>query len=286
MGLSQQEYWSGLPFPFPEDLPNPGIELASLMSPALQADSLHIELSGKPLLVITKPKSSWKQCQDFWVPNLLLQNCHERMGVPKGRYHGMFILLKNFTSFYLFIFWLCSMQDLSSQPELEPVPPAVESTGPTRKSDLFIFEFQVPITTWHMAGAHEISDGRPLNNPMALGLWVTLYREGTWNSQRRRDFPKPHGVASEKPGFDSKSFSLCCWPGGWPRLSRLGGQPYPVLKHLPSCSHLGKGPWVDPYSGPSVTGPYNLKVQHPGRELECQRVRMGECPPIGCGGSQ
>ena len=35
MGFSHQEYWSGLPFPPPRDLPNPGIELTSLMSPAL-----------------------------------------------------------------------------------------------------------------------------------------------------------------------------------------------------------------------------------------------------------
>ena len=37
MGFSRQEYWSELPFPSPEDLPHPGIEL---MSPSLQADSL------------------------------------------------------------------------------------------------------------------------------------------------------------------------------------------------------------------------------------------------------
>ena len=42
MGFSRQEYWSGLPFPSPEDLPNPGIEPGS---PALQADSLLSELS-------------------------------------------------------------------------------------------------------------------------------------------------------------------------------------------------------------------------------------------------
>ena len=35
MGFSRQEYWSGLPFPSPGDLPDPGIEPASLMSPAL-----------------------------------------------------------------------------------------------------------------------------------------------------------------------------------------------------------------------------------------------------------
>ena len=35
MGFSRQEYWSGLPCPPPGDLPNPGIEPASLMSPEL-----------------------------------------------------------------------------------------------------------------------------------------------------------------------------------------------------------------------------------------------------------
>ena len=35
MGFSRQEYWNGLPFPSPRDLPDPEIESASLMSPAL-----------------------------------------------------------------------------------------------------------------------------------------------------------------------------------------------------------------------------------------------------------
>ena len=35
MGFFRQEYWSGLPFPLPEDLPDPGIEPVSLVSPAL-----------------------------------------------------------------------------------------------------------------------------------------------------------------------------------------------------------------------------------------------------------
>ena len=43
MGFSRQEYWSGQPFPFPGDLPNPGIEPRS---PAPQADSLPTELQG------------------------------------------------------------------------------------------------------------------------------------------------------------------------------------------------------------------------------------------------
>ena len=44
MGLSRQEYWSGLPFPSLGDLPDPGIEPGS---PALQAGSLPVELQGK-----------------------------------------------------------------------------------------------------------------------------------------------------------------------------------------------------------------------------------------------
>ena len=43
--FSRPEYWSGQPFPSPGDLPDPRIELES---PALQADSLPTELSGKP----------------------------------------------------------------------------------------------------------------------------------------------------------------------------------------------------------------------------------------------
>ena len=48
MGFSRQEYWSGLPFPPPGDLPNPGIEPTSPVSPALPADSLPAEPLGKP----------------------------------------------------------------------------------------------------------------------------------------------------------------------------------------------------------------------------------------------
>ena len=40
MGFSRQEYWRGLPFPSPGDLPNPGIEPGS---PALTGNSLLIE---------------------------------------------------------------------------------------------------------------------------------------------------------------------------------------------------------------------------------------------------
>ena len=44
MEISRQEYWSGLPFPSPGDLPDPGIEPGS---PELQADALTSEPPGK-----------------------------------------------------------------------------------------------------------------------------------------------------------------------------------------------------------------------------------------------
>ena len=52
MGFSRQEYWSGLPFPSPGDLPDPGMEPVSLMSPTL-AGSLPLVPPGKPNLKYT-----------------------------------------------------------------------------------------------------------------------------------------------------------------------------------------------------------------------------------------
>ena len=58
MGFSRQEYWSGLPFPSPGDLPDPGIELRSL---ALQADTLTSELPGKPQVKPIKDTKSFQR---------------------------------------------------------------------------------------------------------------------------------------------------------------------------------------------------------------------------------
>ena len=51
VGFSRQEYWSGLPFPSPGDLADPGIEPGS---PALQADSLPSEPPRVPQRILTK----------------------------------------------------------------------------------------------------------------------------------------------------------------------------------------------------------------------------------------
>ena len=72
MGFSRQEYLSGLPFSTPGDIPDPGIQLASPASPALQADSLPLSHLGSPhcclVNTISHPISSprLEARDDFW----------------------------------------------------------------------------------------------------------------------------------------------------------------------------------------------------------------------------
>ena len=60
MGFSRQEYWSGLPCPPPRDLPNPGIEAASLISPALAGGSSYL----KSVLLV--PGRNWDPAAQLW----------------------------------------------------------------------------------------------------------------------------------------------------------------------------------------------------------------------------
>ena len=66
LGFSKQEYWSGLPFPSPGDLPDPGIEPKS---PTMQADTLTSAPPGKPLLSL-KSGQLYFQCPDFFLNNI------------------------------------------------------------------------------------------------------------------------------------------------------------------------------------------------------------------------
>ena len=71
MGFSRQGYWSGLPFPSPGDLPDPGIKPRS---PALQADALPSEPPGRP-----RSKHSRGNSSKISVPynfKKLLTNCN------------------------------------------------------------------------------------------------------------------------------------------------------------------------------------------------------------------
>ena len=53
MRFSRKEYWSGLPLPSPGDLPNPGIEPVSLVSPVLAGRFFTTVPPGKPLISVT-----------------------------------------------------------------------------------------------------------------------------------------------------------------------------------------------------------------------------------------
>ena len=67
MGFSRQEYWSGLPFSSPGDLPNPGIQLVYLMSNLpWQAGSLPLVPHGKPMVAPCKNLKIF-----LWISSLL-----------------------------------------------------------------------------------------------------------------------------------------------------------------------------------------------------------------------
>ena len=72
LGFSRQEYWSGLPYPSPGDLPNPGTEPGS---PTLQADSLLLSPQGSPgealnfILFIYTIRITRLDLQVYWEDN-------------------------------------------------------------------------------------------------------------------------------------------------------------------------------------------------------------------------
>ena len=71
MGFSRQEYWSGLPFPSPGELLDPGVEPGS---PSLQADSLPSELVGVILILTSQTcKEKKEECPAlYWGKQLAL----------------------------------------------------------------------------------------------------------------------------------------------------------------------------------------------------------------------
>ena len=87
MGFSRQEYRSGLPFPSPEDLPDPAIEPGS---PALQADSSPAEPQGKPISKESEVKSLSRVClfSTLWTvahqapPSMGFSRQEYRSGLP------------------------------------------------------------------------------------------------------------------------------------------------------------------------------------------------------------
>ena len=78
MGFSRQEYWSGLPCPPPGDLPNPGMEPSSLMSPALAARFLTTSTTWKAHRLCHSSKGG------ALPPSILFHLKHTRAGASSG----------------------------------------------------------------------------------------------------------------------------------------------------------------------------------------------------------
>ena len=125
MRFPKQEYWSGLPCPHPEDLPNRGIGSGS---PALWVDSLQSELPGKPFFSTTlayphqerKGQSSWGNQQSNCRRHTLLVNArHTGRGGRERQRDSLFIMdttiffsyiilfINSFTYLFLAVLGLC-----------------------------------------------------------------------------------------------------------------------------------------------------------------------------------
>ena len=66
MGFPRQEYWSGLPFPPPGDLPDPGIKPASFVSPALAGRFFTASATLHTVLVPSTEKLLLEQALKIW----------------------------------------------------------------------------------------------------------------------------------------------------------------------------------------------------------------------------
>ena len=84
MGVSRKEYWNGLPFPPPGDLPDPGIEPTS---PALQVDSFTTEPPGKPFYpVAAAAAKSLQSCRLLATPWTAAHQAPSSMGFSRQEY--------------------------------------------------------------------------------------------------------------------------------------------------------------------------------------------------------
>ena len=103
MGFPRQEYWSGLPFPSPGDLPDAGIEPKSPASPALTGRFFTAELPGNPLELLPR-SSSDAFCLTVWCDhdeNACLLFC-----LLNHLLYSFFILCILFIYLFLFILFI------------------------------------------------------------------------------------------------------------------------------------------------------------------------------------
>ena len=88
MELSRQEYWSGLPFPTPGDLPNPGIESMSLASSALTGRFLTTALPRKHQTYNTLVQTDWEFAPwiTIYFPSIILDGFYIYISKQENTY--------------------------------------------------------------------------------------------------------------------------------------------------------------------------------------------------------
>ena len=91
MGFSRQEYWSGLPIPPPGDLPDPGIEPTSLISPALAGRSFTTSATWEALGmgVYTPLNLNWVTNKDHCISTGNPARCHVAAWMGAGVWRRM-----------------------------------------------------------------------------------------------------------------------------------------------------------------------------------------------------
>ena len=109
MGFSRQEDWSGLPFPSPGILPPPGIEPASLTSPALANRFFTTEPPGKPFFLVFPPWGNKLENE-----NHILGVTESKVQISDGIVEMMVCLPTHFLVWEstkpLFVKWVCSFK--------------------------------------------------------------------------------------------------------------------------------------------------------------------------------
>ena len=90
MGFSSQEYWSGLPFPFLGDLPDPGIKPMSLMSPALAGGFFTTSATWEALMkAVPGAKKVGDCCFKKWQQRGTGQKLARKWAVTDGKFKGI-----------------------------------------------------------------------------------------------------------------------------------------------------------------------------------------------------
>ena len=174
MGFSRQEHWSGLPFPFPGDLPKPGIKPKSPVAPELTGRFLTTEPLGKPK---DDGKFIYKQSWSLWIFRYLRRIFSNSRIAPISPESGELETREKWFFFRVTLFLVCPVsQKCVTQPAFimaygRCCPASWNRAGPRSKEAV-----QIPAPeTWH-------SPSSSATLPWALGLLKLWFSSGWWLS--------------------------------------------------------------------------------------------------------